>query len=335
MNKNDSKNVDGQEIDLALVSEAFSGLFRSISRSIFRLIRYLLRHIVVFFILVVVGAILGFYLDEDKKTYDSFVTIRPNFRSTDYVYSKIDLLYSRINDNDTLFLKAIGIKNPSNLKEINIYPIVDIYKFISENDSKDSDQNFELFKYLSTDMGDMKDMVLDKVTSKNYTFHQIHFVTSSRARRDEILEPILNYLESNKDFRRAKQVFVENTNLKVEANKNMIAQIDGLLATFTNENSQTAQNTRSVYINQNTQMNDLIQTKNNLVSEIGSRKLELLYNEKVVKEISNIINLVNTKGLSGKLKILVPIAFLLIYLLFIGTISFYKKQAALYKEEKL
>lgn len=334
MNTNDSKNVEGQEIDLASVSKAFSGLFRSISRSIFRLIRYLLRHIVLFIILVVVGALLGIYLDEDKKTYDSYVTIRPNFHSTDYVYAKIDLLYSRINDNDTLFLKAIGIKKPSNLKEINIYPIVDIYKFITENDTKDSDRNFQLFKYLSTDMGDMKSMVLDKITSKNYTFHQIHFVTSSRARRDEILEPILNYLENNEDFRRAKQVFIENTNLKIEANKNMIAQIDSLLATFTNENSETAQNTRSVYINQNTQLNDLIQTKNNLVSEIGSRKLELLSHEKVVKENSNIINLVNTKGLPGKLKILVPIVFLLIYLLFIGTIRFYKKQAAIYKKEK-
>lgn len=334
MSTNDNKNVEGQEIDLASVSKAFSGLFQSISRSIFRLIRYVLRHIVIFIILVIVGALLGFYLEENKKTYDSLVIIRPNFHSTDYVYAKIDLLFSRINDNDTLFLKSIGIKSPSKLKSIKIYPIVDIYKFITENDSKDSDRNFQLFKLLAAD-GDMEQMVLDKTISKNYTFHQIHFVTSSRAGRDEILEPILNYLESNEDFRRVKQVFIENTNLKIEANKNMIAQIDGLLATFTKENSETAQNTRSVYINQNTQLNDLIQTKNNLVSEIGISKLELLSHEKVVKESSNIINVKNTKGLYGKLKILVPIVFILLYLLIIGTIRFYKKQAALYKKEKL
>jgi hypothetical protein len=328
MNTNDNKNAEGQEIDLASVSKAFSGLFQSISRSIFRLIRYVLRHIIVFIILVVVGALLGFYLESNKKVYDSLVIVRPNFQSVDYVYAKIDLLFSRINDNDTVFLKSIGIKSPSKLKSIKIYPIVDIYKFISENDSKDSDRNFQLFKLLAAD-GDMEQMVLDKTISKNYTFHQIHFVTSSRASRDEILEPLLNYLESNEDFKKAKQVFIENTNLKIEANKNMIVQIDGLLSTFTNENNETANNTRSVYINQNTQLNDLIQTKNNLVSEIGVRKFDLLSHEKVVKESSSIINVYNVKGINSKLKIVVPMVFLLMYFVFIGLIRFYKKQAAL------
>lgn len=328
MNTNDNKNAEGQEIDLASVSKAFSGLFQSMGRSIFRLIRYVLRHIIVFIILVVVGALLGFYLESNKKTYDTLVIIRPNFQSADYVYAKIDLLFSRINDNDTVFLKSIGIKSPSKLKSIKIYPIVDIYKFINENDSKDSDRNFQLFKLLSAD-GDMEKMILDRTTSKNYTFHQIHFVTSSRASRDEILEPLLNYLESNVDFNKTKQVFIENTNIKIEANKNMIAQIDGLLSTFTNENSETAKNTGSVYINQNTQLNDLIQTKNNLIREIGFSKFDILTHEKIVKESSSILNVYNAKGINSKLKILVPIVFILFYFVIIGLIRFYKKQAAL------
>ena len=67
MSTNDNKNAEGQEIDLATVSKAFSGLFQSISRSFFRLIRYVLKHIVVFIILVVVGALLGFYLESNKS----------------------------------------------------------------------------------------------------------------------------------------------------------------------------------------------------------------------------------------------------------------------------
>ncbi|MBL0014698.1 MAG: hypothetical protein IPP30_13665 [Flavobacterium sp.] len=334
MSTNDHKNVDDQEIDLASVSKAVSGMFQSIGRSIFRMIQFVLKHIVVLIALVIVGVGFGSYLDTTRKTYNTCIIIRPNFESTDYIYAKIDLLFSRINDNDTLFLKSIGIKSPKKLRSIKIYPIVDIYKFISESDSKDSDRNFQLFKLLAAD-GDMEKIILNRTTSKNYTFHQIHFVTSSKASRDEILEPLLNYLESNENFKNTKQIFIENTNLKIEANKNMIAQIDGLLSTFTNESSESAKNNKSVYINQNTQLNDLIQTKNNLVNEIGYHKYELINHDKVVKESSSIINMNDTRTIDSKLRVVLPIALLFMYLLIIGLVNFYRKQAALYKKEKL
>jgi hypothetical protein len=334
MSTNDNKNVDDQEIDLASVSKAVSGMFQSICRGIFSMIQFMLKHIAVLIALVVVGTVAGSYIDDTQKTYNSCVIIRPNFESTDYVYAKVDLLFSRINDNDTVFLKSIGIKSPSKLRSIIIYPIVDIYKFISEKDSKDSDRNFQLFKLLSTE-GDMEKNILNRTISKNYTFHQIHFVTSAKASRDEILDPLLNYLESNENFKNTKNIYIENTNLKIAANNNMIAQIDGLLSTYTNESSESAKSTKSVYINQNTQLNDLIQTKNNLVNENGYEKLELLAHDKVVKESSSIINMHNTRTIDSKLRVVLPITLLFMYLFIFSLVKFYKKQAALYKKEKL
>jgi hypothetical protein len=334
MSTNDNKNAEGQEIDLASVSKAFSGLFQSMGRSIFRLIQFVLKRIVVLGVLLALGFGIGLFLDKIKKTYNNSIIVRTNFGSSDYLYNKIDLLYSKINNNDTIFLKSIGIKDPTQLALIEIHPVVDIYGFIRNSSTAENDHNLEVLKLMSED-SDMKTLIMDRTTSKNYDFHVINFIAKSRVKREDILEPLLKYLENNQYFNNAKAVYIENSKSKIEANKAMIAQIDGLLSTFTKENLQSGQSDKSVYINENSQINDLIKTKDAMVGEIGYIKRELQSNDKVIKESSSTLNVYNTRTIAGKFIVVLPAIFILLYLLIIGFVNFYKKQAALNYEGKL
>jgi len=104
--------------------------------------------------LFVLGAGLGFYLDKTEKSYDNQIIVTPNFSSTDYLYSKIDLINSKISEGDTLFLKdVVGIKDTKHFHSIKIEPITDIYKFIGSNPV-----NFEFVKLLAED-GDLKKLL--------------------------------------------------------------------------------------------------------------------------------------------------------------------------------
>jgi hypothetical protein len=194
-----STNSDHQEIDLTMISNKINGFFSGIGSSIYRSIEFFKRNLLLTGILFVSGAGLGIYLDSNNETYDSKIIVRPNFGSTEYLYNKIDLLSSKIKNQDTLFLKFIGIKNPKSIKVIEIEPIIDIYSLVNYNEKNvtvtTNTLNFELLKLLAED-SDVNKVIKDKATSKNYYWHTIHIVSKGFATDENTIKPILDYLKT-------------------------------------------------------------------------------------------------------------------------------------------
>ncbi|WP_396192859.1 hypothetical protein [Flavobacterium sp.] len=315
-------NSDNQEIDLSEISKKIGGFFEGISTRIFRGILFLKRNILVISILFVIGVGLGFYLDKTSKSYDHQVIVTPNFGSTDYLYSRVELINSKIEEKDTLFLKnALGIKEPKKFKKIAIEPINDVYKFIENRD-----ENFEFIKLLAED-GDIKKIITDKVTSKNYPFHAISFSTSALISEKNTVEPILKYLNDSDYYSKIQKEYINNIKVKIVANDSIISQINGFLNTLSNKGNKS-QSSNLVYINENTQLNDVIKTKDELVNDQGRRRIELINTDKIIKQISVTLNIKNIKSINGKLKLVLPILFIFIFIGFTIFRSFYRGQLA-------
>ena len=200
MSANTQKSSDDQEVDLSLISQKIGNFFDGISNFIFNCIQFVLRHSIIFAILIVVGAALGFYLDKVNKTYDHVIVVKPNFGSTDYLYAKIELLSARIMERDTAFLKSIDIQNPSKFTKIDIEPVIDIYQFVNDR----NERNFELLKLMAED-SDIKKIVEEKETSKNYTFHVISFSTRNFTTTEKTIQPLLEFI-NNSDYYRKIQL---------------------------------------------------------------------------------------------------------------------------------
>jgi hypothetical protein len=271
-------------------------------------------------LLFVIGAALGFYLDKKVKSYDHQIIVSPNFGSTDYVYAKIDLLESKINEGDTSFLNKIGIKDAKKFGKIEIEPVLDVYKFISNKE-----ENFELIKLLAED-GNIDKIVEDKLTSKNYPYHLISFSTSNKSFEENTVTPILNFLNDSKYFNEIQKEFLNNVQIKMKANDSTISQINGLMNQF-KDRVNAGQSDKLIYFNENTQLNDVIQTKDNLVREQGSLKIDVISLDKIVKETSVILNRKNTKGTNGKMKLIIPFVFMFLFIAFKALLSFYKRQS--------
>jgi hypothetical protein len=315
-------NSDNQEIDLSEISKKIGGFFEGISTRIFRGILFLKRNILVISILFVIGVGLGFYLDKTSKSYDHQVIVTPNFGSTDYLYSRVELINSKIEEKDTLFLKnALGIKEPKKFKKIAIEPINDVYKFIENRD-----ENFEFIKLLAED-GDIKKIITDKVTSKNYPFHAISFSTSALISEKNTFEQILKYLNDSDYYSKIQKEYINNIKVKIVANDSIISQINGFLNTLSNKGNKS-QSSNLVYINENTQLNDVIKTKDELVNDQGRRRIELINTDKIIKQISVTLNIKNIKSINGKLKLVLPILFIFIFIGFTIFRSFYRGQLA-------
>lgn len=322
MSSNQNQNLESQEIDITVVVDKIRNVFRGFKMSIFKLIRFIIQKIVIIGVLFVIGIGGGLFFDKVVKTYENKVIVVPNFGSYDYLYTKIDFLESKIEDKDYAYLKKIGIKDPEALKKIKIKPILDVYQYFNATPEK----GFELLKLMAED-GDMNKIIEDEVTSKNYTYHMLDFTTNRRCSEQEILEPILKYLNQDQYFSQLKTSYNKNINDKIKANEVIIAQIDGFLNTFSTEVNQNTKNDKLVYYNENTQLNDVIKTKNDLISETGKLRTDLVSLDKVIKKISYTSNIKNTETVNGKMKYLLPIGLVLLYMLLYALSIFYKSQA--------
>ncbi|WP_162126813.1 hypothetical protein [Flavobacterium phycosphaerae] len=323
MSETSQSNKDNQEIDLSAISRKIGDFFEGISTKIFKGFLFLKRNIIWVGILFVLGAALGVYVDKTNKIYDNQLIVCPNFNSTDYLYAKIELINSKIADNDTVFLKeVVGLKKPKSFLKIEVVPITDVYKFI---DNKA--QNFELIKLLAED-GDIKKIVTETLTSKNYPYHLITFTTEDKTSDEKTVQPLLNYLNNSDYYTVIQKAYLENIKIKMVQNDSIISQINGFLNAFSNTTNGSQKSDKLVYYNENSQLGDVIKTKDALVTEQGARRLELVNLDRIVKDNSVTLNIKNNKSTNGKMKLVLPFLFLFLFLLAGFFKSYYKHQMA-------
>lgn len=321
MSTNVPHNQENQEIDLFQVFKSVGRFFEKINAGIFRCIQFFVKNAIVIIVLMIVGIGLGFYLDKTQKKFDHQIIVTPNFKSTDYLYSKINLINAKIIEGDTAFLKkTVGLKHPEILKGIKIKPITDVYKFI-----ENKNENFELIK-LMAEAGDINKILEDNLTSKNYTNHEIIVKTDELASDESTIQPILNFLNESDYFEKIQIEEFKNTQIKLSQNDTIISQIDAVLNGFSSAVNRNQQSDKLVYYNENTQLNDVIKTKEALIYQQGVLRVDLIGMDKIIKENSATLNIENTSSVNGKLKFVLPVLFLCLFILIHLFMAYYKSQ---------
>lgn len=331
MSPTPQNNTDNQEIDLSILTNKISGFYEGILSWIFSWILFAKRNIVYLISLFIIGCGLGFYLDLKNNSYQHEIIVAPNFGSVNYMYAKIDLLSSKLIENDTVFLKSIGIKNPKKINQIKIEPVVDVYGLVNNNTAiagnASNTQNFELLKLLAED-GDLKKVITEDLTNKQYAKHIIEISTNGIISDEQVINPILKYLNQNEYFEKVRKTEVENLQIKMKKNEELDVELDDLIGKLSLALNNNTKNNSLVYYNENTPLTGLIEKKVNLVNELARDKISLLNLDVIIKKTSAVLNIKNSKGTNGKIKLILPL--LLIFLFILGGLikSFYKKQAA-------
>ena len=313
---------DDQEIDLNAIGRKLGTAVDGFKGFIYDCIQFAVKNIIILTILLIVGIGLGIYLDRTQKIYNHQIIVTPNFGSVDYLYSRIDMIEAKIKERDTLFLSSIGIGDAAKFVKIEIEPIVDVYNFVNRNNNE---QNFQLLKLLSED-GDIKKIVEESATSKNYTYHAITFTTKDRTTLKNTVEPLMAFLNNNEYFKKIQKEAVNNVHLKMKSNEETIAQIDGFLNAVSASATGGGKSSSLVYYNENTQLNDVIQTKDELVREQGNRRLDLIGMDRIIKDNTIMTNMEYRSAVNSNMKIVLPLLFILLFVLFGLFRAFYRSQ---------
>lgn len=311
---------DEEEINLSMLTSGISNFFQRLNSSIFKSIRFFVLHKWIISSLLITGFAVGVLIETVKTSYDHYILVQPNFGSTDYLYAKVDEINAKIKAQDTLFLKSIGIRNPKEIFKIEVKPVIDVYKFVNL-----SEQNFELLKLMTED-SDIKKIVEDTPTSKNYTYHLIHVCTKQKTNQSLMITPILAYLNNSEFYKQVQKEYIQNQQLKIKANEVLIAQIDGYLNGLAVGSPNTS-GEKMVFYTEKTQLNDVIQTKDRLVKEQGDLRIEKISLDKIIKDDHITLNTEASSKLNSALKFILPFLFIGLFILIKNFRRFYEKEA--------
>ena len=311
------------EIDIFQITSKLKKGFERLNTLFFHCIQFFVNQWKVVLALLIIGFGLGLFLDKNNKLYTNEITVIPNFGSVDYLYAKINLIQSKINAGDIVFLQnEIGLSQPEDLIKIEIKPIADVYKFI-----EDKERNFELIK-LMAEVGEVKKVLEDNITSKNYTYHTIAVVTNGTTSEKKLITPLLNYLNQSEYFTAIQKVGLANLKQDITQNDTIIQQINGVLNGFTANVKSALKNDKLMYYNENTQLNDIIKTKQELLYIQGLNRLKLINFQKTIKEVTFTLNSDTAKAVNGVMKFVLPVLLVLLFVFIHLFIRFYQKQLA-------
>lgn len=307
------------EIDLGYLFRKISGFFNSLIRLLFSIIAFFLKHIIVIVVLIIIGIGIGYYLDKNKiEVYNNELIVIPNFESTQYFYDKVEAVTAKIKDKDTTFLKKIVGLNYKNLKSLEAEPIVDIYGLASGNRER-----VDLFKVL-TEKQDVQDYIKDP---QNYQYFKLHHLTikiKGKTYSEEIINGIVDYFNDNTHYAEYMKVGRENTAFRIETTEKMLSQIDSLLKASAGIEKST-QNSPSIAINDNRQLNDIIQTKGDLTHRLLYLNKQRIDEQQIIKLASVNYNISDSSGLNLSYKLKLPLILILLFSGFFFLKHIYKK----------
>jgi hypothetical protein len=316
-----AKREDNPEIDLLTVFSRIGDFFEWINTLLFKIIRFFVKNAIVVAVLIIVGVVAGRYLDSSQKGYDNRIIVSPNFESSNYLYSKIDLLASKIKLQDTQFLKSIGIQNPLQIASISVEPIVNVNDLVNKDDKE-----FQLLELMKENEG-LNTIVKDTTLRKYYNFHTIKINANGIIAEKNTIDPILNFLNASLYYDAFRKINSQNIQNNIKSKEATILQIDGILNKFSSENTSQSGKEKLIYYSENLNLDGVIKTKDSLSTLIEKLKLEQYNTDTTIKEKGMVLNIKGNKIFKWKLIFILPLLFVGLFVFISFFISFYKKQS--------
>ncbi|MET3731529.1 hypothetical protein [Moheibacter stercoris] len=284
----ESNTNSSQEIDLSYLSKKTGHLFDKIGYSIYRFIKFLIKNIWILLVLLIVGGVIGYLLDNRaEKLYKHEVIVIPNFSSNSYLYNSI---------------QNLEYKN-SKIVKAQVEPIIDIYQFIQERY-----QNLEIAKYMSEN-----NIQLDKFNDKNaveklYRYHLMTIYTKGEDSKGQTIDSLLNTLNADPYYLSRQSIEQQNLNLSISEIEKSIESVNAIL----NKIGQSSSTAGDLNIEMYSELNNLINSKKSLVEDRNKAKVFQLEQSKIIYDSSKVLNI---KESSTPKMILLPIV---LFVLFLG-----------------
>ncbi len=299
-----STNSQDQEIDLGQIGKGINSMLQGAIDSFFKFIFFLKKKLIVLIILGILGVIAAFLLG--SKSYTHEVSVIPNFKSNEYVYTKIAQINTKLREKDRAFFSQIGIQNSDRIQKIEIEAYPALFPFVND---KENENNFELIKLMTEESG-MDKIMNEESIGMNYYHHKITITTEGMLSKEAFITPLLKYLNTSTYFETQQKINLKNVQDKIVLNDSLIAQIDKIIGLLSSNSSNA-----TVSISEKNSLPELVQKKDELIYANQNLLIKQSFYDQIVKEESSVINIRKFDPLLLNPKVFLPLLLIFGYLL--------------------
>lgn len=284
-------NSSQQEIDLYFIWKNLIGFLDKIILLFVRAIRFLIRNIFIILTLIIVGAILGYFLDTNKTVnYKHEVILVPNFGSSTFLYDKV---------------KNLSFSEESNITDVNIEPIIDIYSFLASKS-----ENLKIIDFMSQNNVSFTEHKPGNQTEKIYKYHLLTLFSNTEDVNGNIINSFLADLNQEKYFLERQTIEQHSTAREIEESLTSIQNINAVFERMANASSSGEKS--ELNIEMYPEINGLLYSKESLIEKLNELEIAQIEQTKIFYDTTKITNIKTT---SASMMIILP---LLLAFIFIG-----------------
>jgi hypothetical protein len=278
-----NKQTSADEIDLGMLFTKIRNGFVRMGNALVRGFTFLVLSIYIYIKthffwlagLVVLASSLGLLLEyKDGSTHELNVMVKPSLDAKNYLYTTIEDIRNNIKAEDTAFFDALGM-DISRMKGFDI-EIISLKAGDVDNLSKE----LEYLAFLKeSGIGELAEQLTNSIVQDRATQEQIiTFYFNDPEIGADYAQKIMDYLNNNPFYERIEKVLITNAEARIVRNEELIAQVDGLIESYTASmvNQQPA-NAGSLVLDNKEPLNvpSLFSLKTELIRDTEAKRLEL------------------------------------------------------------
>lgn len=302
------------EIDLGQLFNMIGRGFKNVFNWFLRGFLYFKKNFLILLGLAVIGAILGFGLNQIvSEKFKTEVIVKPNFESKDYLYDVVNEIQARIKSGDTVFFDAIGFKNIG-LKGYDIT----IDQILDETSSDDNLEYLELLEKFK-DEEFFSDIIRSEFLSKSSLEHRITFTYKDPKNGPIFTQKVMEYINSNNYYNELIEINLENARTRIKQDESLLVQIDELIKRYSDKMASTespfAEQRIIVDNEKQSNITELFRLKSILIRDIESKKIELQEQKDAISIIYFGEPHIEQYSFFGKKIVILPLIFISIFFL--------------------
>ena len=296
------KQNNDEEVDLGslftVIGKGFKNffnfignIFKGIFHRLILILLFLKLHILKFSVAVLIGGIVGFFLESNKETkFSSNLIVKPNFESTQLLYENINYYNDLVKQQNTKHLASIfkiDTSKAAALRKFEITPLM------NSNDIINAYDNF----ILEVDTLTVKSYDFDNFESSftdfDYLVHNIEVQATVSDIFSELENTIINSIEKNTFFNKIKNLTKENLNTKDSILKANFIEVDSLRNVYMRailEGAKNNSNGTNIDLGSKsniTKENDLFEIDRKIIYDLSQTYEDIATKSDVINIISN------------------------------------------------
>lgn len=256
-----NKKEGNDEIDLGLVLRGIRNGFNKLQGKLFDLLFLFVKFKYVISAIIGVGFVFGYYLDnkETEVKYSEVVVI-PNYNSSEYLYSHIEMINTLFSKNNKEELKEIFGEAYKGVHSVSIKPINDLRLLVESS---------ELMDLLKESVKDNRLSWIQEEFDKGriQKHHSISMSTNLNIDVSEVTNHLIKYLNNNAYFKQIRLISLDDVAFQLEELERTLDQIDTQIANTSNKNYNSTPASQSLFFSNHSELSSLFEYKSALLEE--------------------------------------------------------------------